>query len=1046
MCDIELQNLVVIFLASDVEDVTTTATSLDFSNSSLSDTISIPIEDDQILESTGAIMVTLEQGVGEVKAYTLGSPASATATIVDDDAPILSISAGPQVVEGVDTNATFIVTASKSPDAVVTVGYSFDRKFSSDTTNKAGSSTVELDFRANTTPILGQASGPKTVVEFSLPLNIDPANITLDKFANGEFEVTLAADSSSSIKYAVAIAPNNSAVVAVADNDLPELSIAAGPDVTEGINANATFQVTATTSPNIRLPIKYSFDREFSSDTANKTGSAVDGTLDFTGGKTVATLTLPLNPGGGTLDSFIKGGFNVTLDPVSGISGSYSVATTPNNEATVVVIDDDAPVLSISAGSQVVEGRDTHATFNVTATNSPNAIIAVSYSFNRGFSSDTENTVGSDSVNLDFTNNGTDASFTLPLNPGNVALGVFINGAFEVTLTPDSGPTLEYLVAETPDNTATVSVIDNDIPFLSIAPKVTEVSEPGPAVFTLTAVGITTNSKTLKVRYLPVEVDGGNFLSSVTEVTEDITFTNDGGSYTEDISITLAEDSDPEATGEIEVVLNSPAANTPIDQSYNVGSPNRAKMTIYDNDVPELSITDAVSSVTEGQNSIARFPVTASYGVNKKINVRYFVSQPGTGYNYIVGNSLKTAELDFTSGTTVNLQLDIENDQRDEIDGIVRVTLYPDLDVDFGDDGNPVVDPDGNTTPKEITYTVTSVADDKYGEVTVRDNDLVPQITFVTPTDSDGNNTVYTAAENTGYVEFRVTATRNLGRGFVVRYDPSEVNSGDFLNGSSTLSENQEDIATYSLDFIWTSNNFYTANLRVPIHNDTAGEATGQIEVVLLDGDSTTDNYTVATAGGESRTQRATIWDDDTPEISVSSANPVVEATGAQIEFPVTALISPNKPINIYYTLSESDIDSPDTPDTRPSGDFIDDAIEVTGNMQSVDFSDDATSGTLVIPIVPDTDIEKDTLVTITLEADQSAEVKYTIPTPAPSATAKVIDADSLPTVTIGTTYNNVLPDSSLLFTVTVNPAPEVSLTIPVSAGVQTTRDPAEFD
>ena len=63
------------FLAADVEGVTVTASSLNFSNSSLSDTISIPIEDDITFENTSTIAVTLvEQETGDRKAYTLGSP------------------------------------------------------------------------------------------------------------------------------------------------------------------------------------------------------------------------------------------------------------------------------------------------------------------------------------------------------------------------------------------------------------------------------------------------------------------------------------------------------------------------------------------------------------------------------------------------------------------------------------------------------------------------------------------------------------------------------------------------------------------------------------------------------------------------------------------------------------------------------------------------------------------------------------------------------------------------------------------------------------
>ena len=326
--------------------------------------------------------------------------------------------------------------------------------------------------------------------------------------------------------------------------------------------------------------------------------------------------------------------------------------------------------------------------------------------------------------------------------------------------------------------------------------------------------------KTLAVRYTPAEVGSGSFLSSTSQVSQNLTFTaNAQGEFTQDISITLNDDDIREVTGQVEVVLNNPVSTTSISQFYQVGSQSSARVTIWDDDAPELSIANPASGITEGR--FVSFPVTAKVSPNKVITVRYRIDQPGTGYDFVSRTGIKTTTLDFShSRTERNLFFSIIDDNRAENNGIVRVTLLPDNSTN--EEGDP--------TP---AYTVSSVAGENVAEVIVTDNDPVPELTLETPVGS--------TAENAGYAEFMVTSTKDLGLGFVIRYDPSEVVSGDYLNGSATPSENQEDIATFNLDFAYVSNNLYSARLRVPIHNDTIGEATGEIQVVLLAGDSTTE-------------------------------------------------------------------------------------------------------------------------------------------------------------------------------------------------------------
>ena len=893
------------FLASNVEDVTVTASSLNFSNSSLSDSISIPIEDDNVFEKTDTITVTLvEQETGARKAYTLGSRASATATVQDDDGPVLSISAGPQVIETGDAtvSATFVVTASSRPNAIVPVRYSFDRKyFGAITTDKTGSGTVNLDFRAETRddPIYGliEVTPPKTEVSFSLLLN--PNGVTLASFANGEFEVTLSPDDpdpGSSIRYAVAGAPNNVATVAVADDDVPELSISAGPRVIEGADENATFIVTATTSPNTMLPIKYSFDRKYLPDSnSNKTDTDQDGTLDFTNSATVASLTVRLNPNNDTIPEFTDGEFEVTLDPVVGVTKNYAVALTPRNTATVDVLDGDK------------------------------------------------------------------------------------------------------------------------LPEINISPKVSTVAETnaGPAMFTITATGANLEGKTLAVQYKPAEVNSGDFLNDNEKTGTDplsvnLTFSADAqGDFKQDISVFLDDDSIAEATGEIEVVLHGPAATTAADNSYRVGANRSAKITVYDDDAPELSIADG-AAVTEGTDSEALFPVTAKASPNRTIVVQYKVEQPGTGYDFVAVTDTTiptpewpTARLDFTTGkTTANLPIALIDNNRVDSNGVVRVTLVePTM---FTSDTDKTVIP--STNPQ---YTVSTVTGEDFGDVMVMpDNDPTPMLTIAAPASAVAENEGVIPGESAvvSYVNYVISSTVDLGTDFKVRYDPSEV-------GGNFLRTNQEDIRVEAIDFIASGSNF-TAILPVPIDNDEVGENSGEIQVELLVGDSTSDTYSVATNG--SQIQKTMIHDDDAPVLSIGDAGTVSEWTEPGIEFPITALVSPDSLVFLRYTLSEN---------SETDGDFIADSEEGT-KQKNVNFTGGQKIANLVIPFANDDDDEGDSIVTVTLETQSGQTLEnsaWNLASPNTPATATVINFEPRQ-VSVTSDYTTVATNSSIEFNVTISP------------------------
>ena len=166
---------------------------------------------------------------------------------------------------------------------------------------------------------------------------------------------------------------------------------------------------------------------------------------------------------------------------------------------------------------------------------------------------------------------------------------------------------------------ATATIIDSGaIPTLTITPKDAVDENTGPALFTITATGGNVDGKTLKVHYTPAEVGTGDFLHDSQKLgtgplTTDLTFTADAqGEFKQDISITLDDDGDEEAAGQIEVVLNNPASTTSINQFYQVGAQSNARVTVWDDDIPGLTIAD-VPDIIEGNTTVVLFPITARF-------------------------------------------------------------------------------------------------------------------------------------------------------------------------------------------------------------------------------------------------------------------------------------------------------------------------------------------------------------------------------------------------------------------------------------------------
>ena len=377
-------------------------------------------------------------------------------------------------------------------------------------------------------------------------------------------------------------------------------------------------------------------------------------------------------------------------------------------------------------------------------------------------------------------------------------------------MAPDTADPITYKVAGAPNNSASVTVYDDEgLPVISMVPVSGNVAEStGIAQFMLTATGLSVDNTPLLVNATPAE-DTGDFLTDAiagTPADFSVIFSDldRDNIYTGFFEVALYNDDIGEATGDIKLSLNANPT------TYQIGSISEGTISILDDDAPEITLSANFPTVTEAEDAEVIYTVSAQVSPRNTYSLHYNVSvsdDPNVG-DFIdstnLGDDSKT--IDLTGGKTDTIKIALENDGNVENDSIVYVRLLPET----GEIQHYTVDPrlPSNGVPINIT-----------------DDESLPTLTIA--------NTTAPTAENANDVNFTLSTTADPGPNLEVRFQPAEVDTGDFLDSASD--NNQEDIDTQSVDFSTADGGTtYTGTLTVPIHNDQIGENTGKIQVTLL--------------------------------------------------------------------------------------------------------------------------------------------------------------------------------------------------------------------
>ena len=403
--------------------------------------------DDSTDEADGAVAVSVAASKATPADYAVGTQASASVPVRDDDLTIqtVTVGGGGAVTEGGD--ARFTLTAVPAPAADLTVHFNVD-------------DGVADDF------VAPGDEGSKTAVIPAGAVSVAWTVATVDDQTDeADGAVTLTIQDSGGY---VAGSPA-SATVPVKDDDDPAVTVAAGGAVTEG--GEALFTLTAVRAPAAPLAVRVTV--------------ATDGEYGVAAGR--RTVTIPTT-----------GSAVLTLatadDDADELDGAVSVTVTAGRgyrpgepaSATVAVRDDDEPVVTIAArAASVTEGDD--ARFAVTADRAPARALTVALMVSETGAGDHVAAASEGPASVTLASGATEATFALATvydgvdEPDSVAV---------VTVQAGGG----YAVGS--PASASVTVRDGGAaPALSVA----DMTVPESSEFA---------GETVSLRYLPVRLSG----------------------------------------------------------------------------------------------------------------------------------------------------------------------------------------------------------------------------------------------------------------------------------------------------------------------------------------------------------------------------------------------------------------------------------------------------------------------------------------------------------------------------------------------------------
>ena len=709
-------------------------------------TYDIAITNDALDETDETFEIQLERKFSaesfsfvDASGNSCGSVCKATVTIVDDDAPIPSVTvAAASATEG--SAVRFTVTLSTTTTVPVTVPYSTSVE-SDDTATLSATAPGGADFvNVNNAAITIQAGSTTGTISISTTDDMvdephETFTVTLGTPTNGTLGTTTAAKGT------------------ITDNDAtPQATLVLNPTSISEDGGSSTVTATLDRASSEATTITVSAMAVSPAVAADFTLSG--STLTIAAGSTTSTGTVTITAN----DNSVAGG-NKSVT-VSATAANDLAVTAPSNKTLTITEDDGASnqvTLTVSPATVAEDATGSARTVTVTATLNGSALASdavVTVSVDADTATEGDDFTAVEDFTVTITGGSTSGSATFDLIPNN-----------DTTDEPDetvkvTGRTTVSGLTVLPSAGVPVTIADNEAtPAVTLVLTPASIPEDG-GTTTLSTVTATLDHASSEATTIDISAAAGtNTEAGDFTVTTNKRLTIAAEATTSTGTVTVRAVNDGIYTGNKSVSVSGTATN-----DLNITQPVAQTLTITEDDTASTEVTLSVSpaSIPEGATGNARrVTVTATLNNAARPDATV-VNVTVAGVTATAGDFTAVPPFDVTipagdSSATAMFTLAPVDDDTDEAGETVRVT--------------------GTTTAPGLT-----VGPAVAPTVTIADNDATPTVTLVLAPasipENGGTSTVTATLDHPSSEDTTVTVSAAAG---------TNTDSNDFTKSGSTL-------------------------------------------------------------------------------------------------------------------------------------------------------------------------------------------------------------------------------------------------------------------